>query len=82
MIDQDAQLQDLPHYWQERVHRLRSENHELRARLHDAERFDHLSPTWQTKIAKLRRENGRFRTARNAALAELAELRAEISAGK
>ena len=36
IVDETAQLHELPAYWQERIRRLRSENHELRKRMTDA----------------------------------------------
>lgn len=37
MIRQDAQLDQLPEYWQEQIRKLRSENRNLRVRLRAAE---------------------------------------------
>ena len=58
---------------------LRVENRKLKARLRDAERLSpqELPLTWQKEFAELRRQNGKYRTERNEARAELAALRAE-----
>jgi hypothetical protein len=87
MIDQTAQLPELPDYWQERIQRLRSENHELRSRLKgngispQAE-LDELPKHWEKTIARLRQENGKNRVERNALRIEVAQLRAELEASK
>jgi hypothetical protein len=42
VIDQTAQLRDLPAYWQEQIRKLRSENRSLRQRLKSAIPFEDL----------------------------------------
>jgi hypothetical protein len=79
MIDQDAQLQDLPDYWQEQIRKLRVENKRLRERVNNAADLE-LSPRWQKTLADLRKENGKYRTERKELRAELADVRAEMEA--
>lgn len=79
MIDQNAQLEELPEYWQERIHRYRAENYSLRMRLNKVEHLE-LSPRWQKALADLRKENGKYRTERKALQVELDAARAEIEA--
>lgn len=78
MIDRNAQLHELPDYWQDRVRRLRSENHSLRGRLRDTQKLESqdLPASWERKLRKLRDENVQLRRERNAARAELEALRA------
>lgn len=78
MIDQSAQLHELPDYWQEKIRQHRVEAQRLRDRLATADRIE-LSPRWQKTLSALRKENGRYRSERNEARAELAALRAERS---
>lgn len=84
MIDQNAQLHELPSYWQDRIRQLRSENHSLRGRLRDTERLGDqgLPPSWEKKLRKLRDENVQLRKDRTEARSELAALRAELEQGK
>lgn len=81
MIDQYAQLHGLPDYWQDRVRRLRSENHSLRGRLRDTQRLEShdLPASWERKLRKLRDENVQLRRERNAFRDELAALRAHAN---
>lgn len=77
MIDQSAQLEDLPEYWQDRFRRLRSENNELRKRLSARPLLEAqgLPASWEKKVRKLREQNAKLRVERNAARAELEALR-------
>lgn len=81
-------MQDAEPYDPERAQRLivslRVENRQLKARLRGTDRLTDqgLPASWHKKFADLRRENGKFRTERNQARAELAALRAELGAGK
>ena len=79
MIDQTAQLHELPDYWQDKIRQYRVENKRLRERVNNADHIE-LSPRWQKTLANLRRENGKYRTERKALLAELAAVRAELEA--
>ncbi len=82
MIDETAQLHELPDYWQQKIRKLRSESHELRKRLREIPRLEgqELPPSWQKKLRKLRDENVQLRKERTAARAELAALRDELEA--
>ena len=62
------------------IRSLRVENRQLHARLRDTERLSaqELPLTWQKKFAEIRRQNGKYRTERNEARAELAALRAAL----
>ncbi|MGE2737352.1 hypothetical protein [Mycolicibacterium vaccae] len=73
MIDQSAQLHELPNYWQDKIRQYRRENHNLRARLRDTERLSgqELTPSWAKKLRKLRDENVQLRRERNAFRDEL-----------
>ncbi|MCV7217151.1 hypothetical protein H7J51_17920 [Mycobacterium crocinum] len=77
MIDQSAQIHELPDYWQDKIRQYRRENHNLRGRLRDTERLSdqELSPSWAKKLRKLRDENVQLRKERNALRAELEALR-------
>lgn len=81
MIDQDAQLHDLPYYWQEKLRQYRVENKRLRERVNNSDHIE-LSPRWQKTLTDLRKENGKYRTERKALQAELASLRADQEAGR
>lgn len=84
MIDENAQLQDLPQFWQEKIRQYRSENYSLRTRLRATESLSDqgLPPSWAKKLRKIRDENVQLRKERNAAREELAALRAELEAGR
>jgi hypothetical protein len=77
MIDQDAQLQDLPDYWQGQISKLRAENKMLRGRVNHAPDIE-LSPKWMKTLTDLRKENARNRIAKNEALAELDRVVGEL----
>jgi hypothetical protein len=79
VINQNAQLHELPDFWREKIRQYRIENKKLRERVNSADGIE-LSPRWQKTLADLRRENGKYRTERNEARAELAQLRAEMEA--
>ena len=70
MIPQDAQLSELPDYWQNEIRKLRAENRGLRARLKQAPaeciEFDQLPLHWQKTVVRLRKECARYRTAAKA----------------
>jgi hypothetical protein len=83
-VNQNAQLHELPDYWQEKIRRYRIENHSLRTRLRATERLEDqgLPPSWAKKLRKIRDENVQLRQERNAVREELAALRAELESGK
>lgn len=76
MIDQNAQLTDLPDFWQEQIRKLRIENKQLRKRVNNEESLD-LSVKWQKTLADLRKENAKNRVRAREAETALAALRAE-----
>ncbi|MBS1690760.1 MAG: hypothetical protein JST91_00815 [Actinobacteria bacterium] len=85
MIDQTAQLHELPDYWQAQIRKLRSENYELRSRLKGngiraSADLDELPNYWRKTIVDLRKENGRYRTDRRELQIEVEALRAELGA--
>jgi hypothetical protein len=61
---------------------LRVENRQLKARMRSTERLtaQELPASWHKRLRKLRDENCKYRTERNAALAELTALRSELDA--
>ena len=71
-MNQNAQIHELPDYWQEKIRQYRSENHSLRTRLRDTERLSdqELPPAWAKKLRKIRDENVQLRRERNALRAE------------
>ncbi len=74
MQDQDrVMIYELPEFWQQKIRKIRSENHNLRIRLRDTQRLEdqELPPSWETKLRKLRDENVQLRRERNAAREEL-----------
>lgn len=81
MIDQTAQLHELPDYWQEKIRQYRSENHSLRKRLRATESLSDqaLPPSWAKKLRKLRDENVQIRKERNEARSALLTLDAAVS---
>ncbi|MBM7458579.1 hypothetical protein [Rhodococcus coprophilus] len=73
-IPENAQLHELPAYWQDRILKLRSEGFELRKRLHTAENFD----TKSEKVRKLNNEAKNLRIRLRAAEARISELGAQL----
>ncbi|KXX62299.1 hypothetical protein [Rhodococcus sp. LB1] len=71
-IPETAQLHELPAYWQGQVRKLRSENHELRTRLHTADS----SGTWSQKVRKLNSESRNLRARLRDAEQRIVELEA------
>lgn len=85
MIDQNAQLHELPAYWQEQVRKYRVENRELRQRLkHNgipaSTHIDDMPVLWQNKIRETRTESAKYRHQRNDSREELAAVKAELAA--
>lgn len=56
MLNEQAQLNELPKYWQDKVRSLRSENYSLRKRLKEKLNKDNMPPEWLKIVTDLRDE--------------------------
>lgn len=65
-MDESAQLEDLPEFWQSEIKGLRAENQTLRKRLKGEpgqRTLEELPDHWQKEIRQLRADCARYRTA-------------------
>lgn len=79
MTERRTLITELPEFWQEKLRQNRVENQRLRQQVKEAEGAE-LSPGWQKTLTKVRKENAKYRSERNAAVVELAAVRAELEA--